>query len=110
MNIDDDPIMLFKLVTGELIIGTLDKDLTEETKDDVIYVKQPAVIGLTQNSFYLTKYNQFSKLNIIMIMGKNVVYVDMADDNILAYYHDLINPKVTKSRIDDDEGTRQLVH
>lgn len=110
MQLDDDPIMLYKLITGELIIGVLDRDLTEENKNsDVLYVKYPAVIGLSQNSFYLAKYNQFSRLNLVMLMGKNVVYVDMPDDKIIAHYKELWKPKVPKSKIDDD-GVEHTIH
>ena len=43
MQLDADPILLYKLITGELIIGVLDRDLTEENKSgDILYIRQPA--------------------------------------------------------------------
>jgi hypothetical protein len=109
MSSDEDLILLYKLITGELVIGTLDRKLTEETKGDIVYLKNPAIIGLTQDSFYLTKYNLFSKSNFIMITGKNIVYVDMPDDRIIAHYRNLFNPKVSRSFL-DDEGMEHTVH
>jgi len=110
MELDNDPIILFKLVTGELIIGVLDLDLTKENENgDVMYVKNPAVIGVSRKSFYLAKYNQFSRLNHIMILGKNVVYMDMPNDEIIALYKELWEPKEPKMKI-DDEGVEHSVH
>lgn len=110
MQLDDDLIMLFKLITGELIIGVLDRDLTEENKSSgVLYVKYPVVIGVSQDSMYLARYNQFSKLNLIMIMENNVVYVDIPDDRITALYKKMLEPKVQQSKI-DDEGVEHSVH
>ena len=109
-NEDNDPIMLYKLITGELVIGILDKDLTEDSQNaEVLFIKHPAVIGVNQNSFYVARYNQFSKLNMVMIMVKNVVYVDMPDDKIITHYIDLIKPKVPDTKI-DDEGAGHSVH
>lgn len=110
MQLDDDLIMLFKLITGELIIGVLDFDLTEEDKSSgVLYVKYPVVMGVSQDSLYLTKYNQFSKLNFIMIMENNIVYVDIPDDRIMTLYKEFLKPKVPQSKI-DDEGVEHSVH
>lgn|SRR5690606_34197695 len=109
MELDDDLIILFKLVTGELIIGVLDHELTEENENsDVLFVKNPAVIVVSQNSLYLAKYNQFSRLNTLMIMGKNVVYVDMPNDEIIAHYKELWKPKELKMKM-DDEGVEQYI-
>jgi len=109
MDTNNESIMLFKLVTGELIIGILDVNLTQKINNDVIYVKHPAVLVQDHSTLYLTKFNPFSKLDFIMITGKNVVYVDIPNDNIVALYLDLLSPRVPKSRL-DDEGKEQMVH
>ena len=110
MQLDDDSIMFFKLTTGELIIGVLDRDLTEENKNsNVLYVKYPAVIGVSQDSLYVAKYNRFSKSNFIILMVNSVVYVDIPSDKITELYKELLEPKAPQS-VMDDEGMEHSVH
>jgi hypothetical protein len=93
MNKAEYTLMLYKLVTGELIIGLLDNELTDEHKgSEILYIKSPAVIGFSSDSFYMTKYNHFSKLDMIMLMGKQILYVDMPSDEIQQTYTKYCNP------------------
>ncbi len=90
---ETDVPMLFRLVSGDLIIGILDKDSTSSCGSDVVFVKHPAQIIPTQNGMMLSKWNLFSILDTTMIQGKAIIYADMPNKQIIDYYKDLLSPK-----------------
>lgn len=104
----DDLVMLFKLITGELVIGILDKEMFEENSD-IFFIKDPLAIVLTSRSFYLTRYNKFSKLGTIMLPNKSVVYVDLPSDILVKLYQEALNPKVPQTTV-DEEGILHPLH
>lgn len=87
-NNEENVVMLYKLITGDLIVGTMIKDLS---KDGNILIKDPVVIIETLDSFHLTRYNNFSKLNVIMLVGRNIVFADLPSDDLVKLYSEFLS-------------------
>lgn len=110
-NEENDSLMLFKLITGELIIGSLDHNLMEITKSsDILYIKNPVSITVYNGTLYLTKYNVFSKLNTVMLTSNSVIYVDVPDDDIISFYKEALDPNTSSKLMMTKNKKSRVLH
>lgn len=101
--------ILLKLVTGELIIGKYSSDLDKQMNSGTVSVKDPVQIVPTSSGTVLMRWNTFSKLNTVMIMETQIVYVDVPSDKIVESYNELLNPKMEQTT-KDEHGKSQTLH
>lgn len=106
----ENPIMMFRLVTNELVVGVLNKDHFKTFGGDILYIENPAVVASSNGKIFLTKWNMFSALGLVMVSAKTVIYVDSPNKMIVDSYKELTQPKPEKQTTTDETGETHTLH
>lgn len=106
--INGDQVFLFKLITGELIMGIFDYQINKsmENNDKLLLIKYPVKINQLKNQVILNVYNPLSRMNFIIIAEEKIVYIDFPNVDLIDFYKKfLLNLKSNKQNqnlIDDN--------
>jgi len=106
---NNDLVMIFKMISGELIIGMLSNDLPEEYSGRFIQIKNPARITHSGEGLILFKWNQFSQVNFVNLDPKNILYVDSPNEYIVKLFSKLLTTPKPKQTI-EFEGEVHTLH
>lgn len=79
-------VVLMKMTTGELIVGSLIPELSKLYETNYVYIQHPYTFIMTPIGMTLVKWNSFSALNVVPVNGDNVVYTDIPSADMIKLY------------------------
>ena len=106
-KLDDVPVKLFKLISGESIIAYV-HDI-EESSGALIGIEEPMkVIVEGNNHFVMTPWLPFSSQKLHVLEDFNVMIQSEVNLDVKAHYMKIILDEVSGAGIMDDETKEQL--
>jgi hypothetical protein len=97
MNQETNPITVvsIKLVSGEFVIGELDKALGDSFNDvHHLYIRNPAILVNVDGSILMSRWNIFSRFNYIPIPMDKFIYVDAPNNDLTSKYLTFAYPEL----------------
>lgn len=82
----DAMVVLLKMNTGELVVGTLLPELSKTFETDYVYIQHPFTFMVTPKGMVMVKWNSFSGLNVVPVNGSAVVYTDIPNADMMKLY------------------------
>lgn len=89
MKTKEDSLFILKLITGEKIMGFIDKTISQKVKG-VVVVRNPASLIFDGENILFTNYNKFSSQNFIIFQPYSIVYFSKPNNFIKELYKDYI--------------------
>ena len=106
-KLDDVPVKLFKLISGESIIAYV-HDI-EESSGALIGIEEPMkVIVEDNNHFVMTPWLPFSSQKLHVLEDFNVMIQSEVNLDVKAHYMKIILDEVSGNPLMDDETIEQL--